>query len=109
MAEVQSNLHLFDRMGVKVIAASADDEAGARKMAGEQKLTFPVAYGVQPLVAELTGAFSGVRQERTYIQPTEFVINPDGIIAASMYSSTQLGRMNPREILQFLKSRVRAD
>ena len=33
-------------MGVRVIAASADDEAGAREMISEQELTFPVAYGV---------------------------------------------------------------
>lgn len=106
MAEVQSNLALFERMGVKVIAASADAEAGARKMTSDQELEFPVAYAVTPDVTELLGAFSGERQGETYIQPVEFVLNPDGEIVASMYASTQLGRMNPREILQFLKSRM---
>ncbi len=93
-------------MGVKVFAASADDESDARKIAADQKLEFPIGYGVQNDTIELLGAFSGERRGETYIQPTEFVINPEGEIAASMYSSTQLGRMNPREVLQFLKSRV---
>ena len=93
-------------MGVKVFAASSDAESGARKIAADQKLEFPVGYGVQSDTIELLGAFSGERQGETYIQPTEFVTNPDGEIVASMYSSTQLGRMDPREVLQFLKSRV---
>ena len=93
-------------MGVRVIAACADNEVGARKMVSEQKLTFPVAYGVQADLIEKLGAFQGVRQGEMYIQPTEFVINPDGEVAASMYASTQLGRMKPREVLQFLKNRV---
>lgn len=106
MAEIESIIPLFQRMGIRVIAASGDEEAGARKMAGEQRLTFPVAYGVQAELIEKLGAFQGVRQGETYIQPTEFILNPDGKVVASMYSSTQLGRMNPREVLQFLKSRV---
>lgn len=93
-------------MGVKVIAASADNESGARKMVSEQKLTFPVAYGVHAGVIEKLGAFQGVRQGETYVQPAEFILNPDGAVVASMYSSTQLGRMDPREVLQFLKSRM---
>ena len=93
-------------MGVKVVAASADGEPGARKLVSDHKLSMPVAYGVQASDTEAIGAFSGARQGETYIQPAEFVLNPDGEVVASMYSSTQLGRMNPREILQFLKSRV---
>ncbi len=97
---------LFDRMGVKVIAASTDEEAGARKMAADQQLTFPVAFGVDLEQIEAIGAIPGIRQEKTIVQPAEFVLNPDGEVVASMYSSTQLGRMKPREVLQFLKSRM---
>lgn len=93
-------------MGVKVVAASTDPEAGARKMAADHNLTFPIAYGVNSEHIEALGAFSGARQDEVMIQPAEFVLNPDGDIVASMYASTQLGRMYPREVLQFLKSRI---
>lgn len=93
-------------MGVKVLAASADEEAGARKMVAEHSLSFPVAYGVQPDHIEALGAFTQDRQGVSIIQPTEFVLNPDGELFASMYSTTQLGRMSPREVLQFIKSRM---
>ncbi len=93
-------------MSVKVVAASADAEVGARKMAADQNLTFPIAYGVTAEQIETIGAVAGIRQGETIIQPAEFILNPDGEVVASMYATTQLGRMNPREILQFLKSRV---
>lgn len=91
---------------MKVIAASTDAESGARKMAGDQGLTFPVAYDLNAQHIEALGAVAGIRQDETIVQPAEFVLNPDGEVVASMYATTQLGRMNPREVLQFLKSRM---
>ncbi len=103
---MQSNLPLFERLGIEVIAASADGEVGARIMTEDNEITFPIGYSVDAEQIEAVGAVSGVRQERTIVQPAEFVLNPDGIVMASMYSTTQLGRMNPREVLQFIKSRM---
>jgi hypothetical protein len=40
------------------------------------------------------------------IQPCEFVIRPDGTVAASMYATTQLGRMMPEAVHQFIKARI---
>ena len=82
-------------MGVKVIVASTDNEDDARDMASEKRFTFPIAYGVQAELIEKLGAFQGVRQEKTYVHPTEFILNPDGNVMASMYSSTPLGRIEP--------------
>ena len=93
-------------MGVRVLAVSVDDEAGARKMAADNKLSMPIAYGLTVDQIKLLDAFTGERQTGTYIQPTEFVLRPGGEVAASMYSTMQLGRMKPREVLQFLKSRM---
>jgi peroxiredoxin len=93
-------------MGIRVIAASVDNEAGARKISAENKLTLPVAYGLTVDQIKQIGAFTGDRESGTYNQPTEFVLRPGGEVAASMYSTMQLGRMKPREVLQFLKSRI---
>lgn len=93
-------------MGVKVVAASTDAEDVAYKMVEEQSLTFPVAYGLTADHIEAIGAVAGIRQELTIVQPAEFVLNPDGEVVASLYATTQLGRMKPREVLQFLKGRV---
>ena len=75
-------------------------------MISSQSLSFPVACGLDDEGIETLGAFAGIRQDKTYIQPAEFILNPEGEVAASMYSTTQLGRMKPAEVIQFLKSRV---
>jgi len=72
----------------------------------ELGLAFPVAYGVQSEQIALLKAVEGVRKGKAIVQPAEFVLNPSGEVAASMYATTQLGRMNPVEILNYLESRV---
>ena len=106
MAAVRENYALFRRIGVNVLAGSVDSEEDTQRIITEHGLSFPVAYGMALDQAATLGAFTGERLGNTYIQPTEFVLRPGGEVAASMYSSTQLGRMNPREVLQFLKSRM---
>jgi len=44
---------------------------------------------------------------RDHIQPSEFVLNSKGMVMASTYSNSPVGRMDPAEtlvLLQFLKS-----
>lgn len=108
LARIQEQIGLFERMGVKVLAASVDGEAEIRKLTADHHLSFPVAHSVSQSDIHALGAFTGERQGITYIQPTEFILRPGGEVAAAMYSSTQLGRMDPREVLEFLKSRVGA-
>jgi hypothetical protein len=55
--------------------------------------------------AQTLGAWTGARQGMTILQPTEFVLNPAGEVMASLYATTQLGRMSPEAILQFVKAR----
>ncbi len=54
----------------------------------------------------MLGGWIGERQGKRIMQPSEFVIRPNGEVAASMYATTQLGRMDPQEVLRFVKSRL---
>ena len=105
MAAVQETLKLFDRLGIKVIAASTDPEEGARTVVSEGGLKFPVGFGMGKAEIEALGAWPGERQDLTIMQPAEFILSPGGLVAASLYATTQLGRMNPREIAVFVKDR----
>ena len=93
-------------MGVKLIAASTDSREQTQQMVEEHGFEFPIAYGVTQADIAALGAFSGERRGDTIMQATEFILNPAGEVAASMYSTTQLGRMNPREVAQFIKARM---
>lgn len=105
MAAVQESIGLFDRLGIKVIAASTDDEYDARMTVDELNLTFPVGFGVSQDEIDALGAFDMERQGETIIQPSEFLLWPGGEIAASLYATTQLGRMSPTEIAVFVEAR----
>lgn len=105
LAAVQDQFKLLDRLGIKVIAASTDPEAGARKTISDAGLAFPVGFGVTESDITAVGAWPGERKGETIIQPAEFILRPGGEVAASLYATTQVGRMKPREIAVFVKDR----
>lgn len=80
----------LDALGVKVIAASVDDADKAAEIAAD--LSFPVAHGVTQADAEAIGAWWS--DERSIVQPAEFVIGGDGKVMLSTYSSGPIGRMD---------------
>lgn len=96
----------FNELGIKVVAANADGEGDTGSTASQHGISFPVAHSVGPEVSAALGAWKGERQGRGYMQPAEFVLRPTGEIAASLYASTQLGRMDPFEVLRFIKARM---
>lgn len=106
MAAVQEQYRLLSRLGVKVIAASTDSEAAARKTVSDGGFTFPIGFGVTQETIAAVGAVEGERKGAHIVQPSEFIVKPDGEIAASLYSTTQVGRMSPREIAVFVKDRL---
>lgn len=104
MADAQKNIDALTEMGIKVYGASSDEAAGAQSTVDEG-ITFPIAFGVDVDDAQTLGAWTGARQGMTILQPCEFVLNPVGEVMASIYATTQLGRMSPEEILRFVEAR----
>ena len=88
-----------------MIAASTDTEADAVEVISDGGLTIPVGYGVKQEEIDALGAWPGERKGETIMQPAEFILRPGGEVAASLYATTQLGRMNPSEIAVFVKAR----
>ena len=102
---VQDQYKLLSRLGIRVVATSTDPESGARKTAPAGQFGFPVGFGVTATDIDALGAVAGERKGETIMQPAEFILRPGGEIASSLYATTQLGRMNPREIAVFVKNR----
>ena len=89
-----------------MIAVSTDSEAAVRKTISETGITFPVGFGLSESDIAATESVQGERNGLPITQPTEFILKPGGEIAASLYTTTQLGRMSPREIAVFVKDRL---
>ena len=67
-------------------------------------LTFPVCYGVTREESEHFGAWWG-EARGGFIQPSEFLLGPEGVVLDSLYASGPVGRMSVDETLRFITNR----
>ena len=74
-----------------------DDEKTTAEFTAKHGLTFPVGHSADaPAVAALTGAF--VNEDPLYLQSTGFVLDPQGKVIVSVYSSGAIGRLVPEDV-----------
>ena len=97
-AQLRAFQRAFDKLGVKVVALSVDDEQTTRDLISEHKLTFPVGHSADAAVIhEVTGAF--VNPDPVHLQSTGFVLDPSGNVVVSVYSSGAIGRLVPEDVV----------
>jgi peroxiredoxin len=99
LASLQAESAKFAELGVKVVAFSVDDEPTTAALAAKLHLGFPLGHSasVAPVVAA-TGAFVGEHGGRPILQPTAFLLAPDGKILMETYASGPVGRMTGQDI-----------
>ncbi|MGH6654602.1 MAG: peroxiredoxin family protein [Actinocrinis sp.] len=92
----------FAEAGILVASLSVDDEPTAQALADKIHLTFPLGYGADAhALAELTGAF--VNPDPVFVQSTGFLLDPEGKVMISVYSSGAIGRLVPEDVLGMVK------
>ncbi|MBM3487070.1 MAG: peroxiredoxin family protein [Alphaproteobacteria bacterium] len=89
----------LDAFGARVIAASVDAEDKAAEVGAG--LGFPVAYGVTSAVAERIGGWW--EPKRGIVQPSELIVQPDGKVLSSTYSSGPIGRVDAADVVTLIK------
>src|SRR5205814_6211562 len=93
----QRHAETLDGLDVKVVSLSVDDEATARELIAKHGLTFPVGHSADAAaIHEATGAF--VNTDPVHLQSTGFVLDPDGNLVVSVYSSGAIGRLVPDDV-----------
>ena len=101
MAGFQAHLPELQALGATVVAASVDPLDNAREVAAE--LSFPVAYGVTREQGDALDCWWMTR--RPAMQPTEFVLDAQGIVMTSTYSSGGIGRMDAADVIKVIRTR----
>jgi peroxiredoxin len=92
----------FSEAGVKVVALSVDDEATTADLVRNLGLTFPVGHSADALqLAYDTGAF--IHKDPLYLESTSFVLDPEGNVMVSLYSSFAVGRLMPDDALGLIR------
>lgn len=83
---------------MQLLAFSVDALEEAQKTQERQSITFPLAYGVNgPNFAAQTGAFYDA--DKGFLHASGFLLQPDGRLAAAVYSTGAIGRYTPAEVL----------
>ena len=93
--------------GIRVAALWVDGEETTAQFAAKHGLTFPLGHSADArAVAALTGAF--VNPDPVYLQSTGFVLDPQGKVIVSVYSSGAIGRLMPDDVVGLVRY-VRAE
>lgn len=99
-------LDQLEELGAAVVSLSVDDEATTKEMADKHKITFPVGHSADAAqLAELTGAF--VNPDPVFVQATGFILDPEGKVILSAYSSGAIGRITAEDavgMIRYIKS-----
>ena len=83
--------------GVRVAALWVDDEKTTAEFIAKHGLGFPLGHSADArAVGEKTGAF--VNDDPLYLQSTGFVLDPQGKVVVSVYSSGAIGRLVPEDV-----------
>jgi peroxiredoxin len=89
-------------VGAKIVALSVDDETTTRELIAKHHLAFPVGHSADAhRIAAATGAF--VNDEPTYLQSTGFVLDPEGRVVVSVYSSGAIGRLVAEDVVGLIR------
>lgn len=85
------------------MAASVDSKEDTRKFAADLRLTFLVGYGVDAEQASaLTGAY--YEPKKKFLHATGFILKPEGVVAAAVYSTGPIGRFAAADALDIVTS-----
>jgi len=101
LAGFQGQLDELKTIGASVVAASVDALDKAKEVAAE--LGFPVAYGVTRAQADALGSWW--EERRAIVQPSEFVLDAEGKVISSTYSSAPIGRIDAPDVIRLIKFR----
>jgi peroxiredoxin len=100
----QRKLSEFEKLGVRIIAISADPLDEAKQTVEKHRLTFPVLYGASPAsIAKTFGAYMDNNEHGAYVNSTDFILQPNGTVAIAVYSSGAIGRIFPDDALGLIK------
>ena len=101
-ARLRARCRQLAELDVRVVALSVDDEATTRALVDKRRLSFPVGHSADArAIAAATGAF--VNPDPRFLQSTGFVLDPNGHVLVSVYSTGAIGRLVPDDVIGMIR------
>jgi peroxiredoxin len=89
-------------LDIRVVALSVDDADTTARLIADHGLTFPVGHNADAgALHDALGAF--VNAEPVHLQSTGFVLDPEGRVLVSVYSSGAIGRLVPDDVVGLVR------
>jgi len=86
----------------QVVALSVDDEPTTADLIAKHGLRFAVGHSADAhALAAATGAF--INDDPVFVQSTGFVLDPEGRVVVSVYSSGAIGRLVPGDVIGLIR------
>lgn len=105
MAGYETQREALAALGAGIVAASVDSPEDAREVA--QGVSFPIGVNVTRDMANRIGAWWD--EDGGFMQPSEFILDAEGRVRTSTYSSGPIGRIDPEtavKMISFWESRT---
>lgn len=100
MADFQKYKSELDELDVRIIALSSASHEDARGTVDKLGLDFPVLYGLDAAAtSRLIGCDTGLHEGTPHVQPASFVLDAQGTIVHTVYSSGKVGRLTAEDAL----------
>lgn len=94
MADFEEHRSALDALDARIIALSSDPPDAARRTVESLGLGFEVLGGLDAdATAAQVGCYTGTHDGRRHVQPSSFVLDPEGRIVHALYSSGKVGRL----------------
>jgi peroxiredoxin len=106
LADFQNHKEL-DSLPVRIVAASV--ESAEDTAALSEKLDLENIEMVSDLDAEAVRAATGAyvdTSDTPFLQPTAFVLDSDGQVVMSVFSSAARGRLTPDDVVELVKPAI---
>lgn len=94
----------FSEAGVRLVALTAEDEDGARKMKQAEDLDFDILYGLDVDDMETRYGIHVERGDPTHLQPAQFVLDTEGCVVLASSSTGRVGRLDAEEALEVVNN-----
>jgi peroxiredoxin len=101
LAGYEATKDALDRLGVKVVALSVDDEPTTRALRNKHALSYPIGVAANAdEIAEATGAFTNAAPR--HLQPASFILDPTGSVMTAVYATHAVGRLVAPDAVTFI-------
>ena len=101
LADFQEFADDFQKLDVRLMAASADSLEAATKVVRDYQLTFPVAHSVDAKeISSLTGSYYD--ENKDFVHASGFLFNRNGTIIVASYSTGSIGRLTPQNCIALI-------